>query len=357
MYTYSLGATGKRSLFKGGQEVPYVYADARRPGSLHLAAEVLKTVDTVWLQQWDGNPDTAQASVKDVVFQTLVLSTYSDISIDTLDALFQGLFESTSPIRTVVVCLEGPWSGSLNFPTCVLVPPTAAGVSVHVMTHTTQFELDAVVMEPGTVRCPLPLVQSSQNGIIVDCIENCLEEYHKHYPDVNRYVDIGDENHHRYRDGQTFSLGGVGDVCETVAEVDADRLLYGDYDYYFEFGERIARQCTNLAHLIVHVDSLGRDMTRLGALLNGIGKPMKSLILFFKHADFFDYSHLNPIEWDIQLVVDMGPCSTCAPLSAGWLCEEDLATWGKMGKVVCFSSPKEEEPEYLPKSPVPGWYE
>ena len=145
-----------------------------------------------------------------------------------------------------------------------------------------------------------------------------------------RYVDF-DTKEELY----TGPVDGGGGV--TVAEVDADRLL-GDPQHFYETGQRVAGLCPALAHLIVHIDDMGRKMAHLGALLNGIGKPMRSLVLFFTQAERYWYNHLEPRRWDMQVVVDMGPHSTCAPASAGWACWEDVHTYGDFGKVVFTSS-------------------
>jgi hypothetical protein len=323
-------------LFHGSTQVHYRHVCLERApsgsgslGSPECSQESVY-VDTVWMHGWDADgaeptsPDPILAHAHAPDLRTLVLDIHDAAHFPAFEALVQGLFARTK-VRTVVVALQDPRpTQECLFPTCVLVPRMDPGLSVHVMTPSTQFTMELVAAGPGTIRCPLPLIRPGDSETSMDR----MEEYQDHFPDVNKYVNYDTE--------EEVCSGPVdGDV--TVVEVDADRLLGYPQDFY-EMGQKVAAMCPALEHLIVHIDDMGRNMAHLGKLLNGIGKPMRSLVLFFFQAERYWGQYLSPCQWDMQVVVDMGPGSTCAPASAGWACRDDVNTCGEFCKVVFCSS-------------------
>ena len=184
MYTYCSSRSGKTLFFHGTTlkvEVPYRHVNVNRePGPFQ--PEHVESADTVWMHGWDGAalaPILAHAAD----FRTLVLDIDDAAHFPAFETLVQALFADTK-VRTVVAALHDPEIAATKFPTCVLVPRVHPGLSVHVMTPSTQFEMDLVLMGPGTVRCPLPLVRPEEDE---DTPADRMDEYQDHYPDVNKY--------------------------------------------------------------------------------------------------------------------------------------------------------------------------
>ena len=104
--------------------------------------------------------------------------------------------------------------------------------------------------------------------------------------------------------------------------VDCDRLLYGR-SYWWDLGRSIVDRHPTIAHLLVSVDDVGRKLTNLGVVLQGIGAPLTSLLIQFHDADTFD--------GDETTVLDLPVPLEFKPRTAGWACLDDVPTYHDLG--------------------------
>jgi hypothetical protein len=120
-------------------------------------------------------------------------------------------------------------------------------------------------------------------------------------------------------DGRFARPGGTVAVI-----VDCDRLLEG-VDYFWALGRSIVQRYPTIGHLLVSVDDVGRDLKKLGVLLEGIRTPLTSLLIQYHDADTF--------AGDLTSVLQLPVKRRRQPLTAGWACVDDLPTLHDFGKI------------------------
>jgi hypothetical protein len=276
-----------------------------------------EAVSTLWMHDWADHAESI--AVLDTIIRqpqvhTLVLDMRGKDDLGVVAKLFPVLHL----LDTLVLALPADVH---NFPTLLTVPPAAVEMVVQVMTPTLGFPLQLLPQGPGSSVRPVPPLHGMFSYGRPGNGEPILHEYIAAFPRVERVV---------FFDSPAVltveaSVSTCTDDGTDVVVADADRLLM-PIEYHVELGRAIVAACPRMQHLIVCVDDMGRDLSKLAALLGGVGRALMSVVIQFNNAERYHLHDLDPLKWDMQVVVDMGPFTDCTPQLAGWSCEDDVQT-------------------------------